>query len=289
MAQLSVLSYPPQYVEQLPSIENFLTHMEGKGRLPKHHNSLQEEPATSSTNNKSQRPPAEVELAIARYKLYDRKTKKRTNQPASTSYKAKLCDCYAMYCKYYKIEWEKPIYTPEPQALQPPTREKAAMLVSAAKGELSMKIDIIRQTGYRPIEIQGEKGLRAKDFHPDQNTLTNRNTKKCNARPALPTTAELATRLQNFIRENHLQNEYILFKGNARRFGEHYRRFRNTLAEKLQDQTIKTKRLYDLRHFYCTEQLRRSARALNGFQFFWFCGKVIAGPESDYLNVWLEE
>jgi integrase len=157
-----------------------------------------------------------------------------------------------MYCKYYKIEWEKPIYTPEPAAIQPPTREKAAMLISAARSELSIKIDIIRQTGYRPIEIQGEKGLRAKDFHPDQNTLTNRNTKKCNARPALPITPELATRIQNHIRENHLQNEDLLFKGNAKRFGEHYRRFRNNLAEKLQDQTIKTIRLYDLRHFYCT-------------------------------------
>jgi Holliday junction resolvase RusA-like endonuclease len=181
MAQLSVLSYPPQYVEQLPSIENFLTHLEGKGRLPNtitaYEKNLQLLAQTTNLKN-----PVEVELAIARYKLFDSKTKKRTNRPASTSYKAKLCDCYAMYRKYYKIEWEKPIYTPEPAAIQPPTREKAAMLVSAARGELSIKIDIIRQTGYRPIEIQGEKGLRAKDFHPDQNTLTNRNTKKCNAR-----------------------------------------------------------------------------------------------------------
>ena len=132
------------------------------------------------------------------------------------------------------------------------------MLVSAAKGTLSMKIDIIRQTGLRPIEIQGEKGLQAKDIHPDQNTVTARVTKGCNQRPPLPISPELTARLQAYKREKNLKPYDLLFEGDARRFGEHYRRFRNRLAKKLNDQTIQTIRLYDLRHYYCTEKLRKT-------------------------------
>jgi integrase len=142
-----------------------------------------------------------------------------------------------------------------------PTNEKISMLIAAAHRELSLKLDIIAQTRLRPIEIQGEKGLQVKDIHTDQKTVTNRSTKKCNARPPLPITAELVTRLQTYITNNSLENDDILFTGDTRRFGEHYRRFRNNLANKLYEPTIKTIRLYDLRHAYCTKLLRRLQNA----------------------------
>jgi site-specific recombinase XerD len=72
---------------------------------------------------------------------------------------------------------------------------------------------------------------------------------------------ELTTRLRTHITENNLKDDDLLFTGDARRFGEHFRRFRNRLANKLKDPTIKTIRLYDLRHYYCTKQLRRTQNA----------------------------
>jgi len=54
--------------------------------------------------------PQDIELVIARYKLLDHKTWEATNQPASNTYKRKHCDAYSYYCKYYKIQWEKPEY-----------------------------------------------------------------------------------------------------------------------------------------------------------------------------------
>jgi integrase len=153
--------------------------------------------------------------------------------------------------------WEKPIYTPEPTTIQPPTKEKVAVLVSSARGSLSIKIDIISQTGLRPIEIQGEKGLRANNIHTDTKTITARITKGCNPRPPLPITEQLNTRLRDYITKHNLRPDDILFTGSERRFGETFRRYRNRLAEKLNDPTIKTIRLYDLRHYYCTNQLRR--------------------------------
>jgi integrase len=166
-----------------------------------------------------------------------------------------------MYCRFYKIEWEKPIYTPEPTTIQPPTQEKILMLISSARLELSIKLDISAQTGLRSIEIQGEKGLNAKDIHPDQNTITARITKGCNQRPPLPITKELTTRLQTYIMENNIQPEDLLFKGRAKNYCNDYRKFRNRLADKLKDPTIRTIRLYDLRHAYATRHLRRTQNA----------------------------
>ena len=200
------------------------------------------------------RTPQDVEIAIARYK-------KKDGKPAANAYKTKLCDAYGHYCKHFKIEWEKPTYTDEPKSIQPPTQERCSMLIAAAHGEMSIKINISTQTGMRPCEVQGEKGLQAKDVHPDQKTITPRSRKGCNARPPIPITQELCTQLQTYITEHQLKPDDTLFAGNTRRYGEHYRRFRNNLAEKLKDPTIATIRLYDLRHYYCTKQLRRTQNA----------------------------
>ncbi len=74
-------------------------------------------------------------------------------------------------------------------------------------------------------------------------------------------TNELNARLQKYILENNLGAEDILFKGDAKRYGETYRRFRNRLAIKLKDPAIKSIRLYDLRHYYVTKQLKKIQNA----------------------------
>jgi site-specific recombinase XerD len=135
------------------------------------------------------------------------------------------------------------------------------MLISSARLELSIKLDISAQTGLRPVEIQGDKGLQAKNIHPDQNTITARITKGCNARPPLPIPKELTARLLDYITKHNIKPDEILFAGKARNYGKDYRVFRNRLAKKLQDPTIHTIRLYDLRHAYATKQLRRTQNA----------------------------
>ena len=72
---------------------------------------------------------------------------------------------------------------------------------------------------------------------------------------------ELTAKLKTYITKHNLQADDYLFKGNERRYGEHYRRMRNRLAEKLKDPTIKGIRLYDLRHYYVTKQLKKIQNA----------------------------
>jgi hypothetical protein len=195
-----------------------------------------------------------VELTIAR-------AKKKNGQPITNNYKSKLCDCYQHYCKFLKILWEKPIYTPDERGIQPPTDEQVRMLISAAKDPLGIKIQISAETGLRPIEIQGEKGLKVRDIHTDQQTITAINTKNCNARPPMKITPELNARLQAYITKHNLQPNDLLFTGYDRQYGKQFRRFRNKLAIKLEHPAIRTIRLYDLRHYYVTKQLRRTQNA----------------------------
>jgi len=254
VTSLSVLSYSPTIPDtlqkEIPSIQTLLLYLEGKGRKPATLDAVSKG-LKALAMRADLRNTIAVELAIDRYT-------KKNGRAITNNYKSKLCDCYQHYCKFYKIVWEKPIYTPEPTSIQPPTQEKCLALITAAKGDLSIKIDLSVQTGLRPCEIQGEFGLQVKDVHPDTRTVTARIHKGCNARPPLPVTPELIARLQAYIMRRNLKIEDLLFTGTNKRYGEAFRRFRNNLAKKLNDPTIKTIRLYDLRHAYCTKQLRRT-------------------------------
>ena len=76
-------------------------------------------------------------------------------------------------------------------------------------------------------------------------------------RPAIKISEELTARLQDYINRRKLKNEDLLFEGLAKSYGESYRRFRNRLAKKLNDPSIATIRLYDLRHAWITKTLMR--------------------------------
>jgi len=264
-ASLSVLSYTPKQLRQqhvvnidtktLLKIEEVKLYLEGKGRSERTRDKFEKD-MKQLAQRANLDVPQDVELAIARYKLLDKKTFQPTNQPATNAYKQKLCSVYHHYCKYYKIPWQLPRYTPEPASIQPPNTEKCLLLVATARAELSLKIDISVQTGLRPIEVQGYKGLKVKDIHFDECTITSRNTKGCNPRPPIHITQRLLMKLGTYITEHNLQINDLLFKGDGQRYSEHFRRFKCRLAKKLNDPSIKAIRLYDLRHAYVTKQLR---------------------------------
>ena len=193
----------------------------------------------------------DVELAISTYK-------KKNKQPATNAYKQKLVATYTVYCKHFNIKWEeRPKYTREERSIQPPSDARIDQFVASAQRDLSLKIQISQQTGLRPIEIVGEKGLRARDIHTDQKTITARSVKGCNARPPIGISEELTARLQAHITKNNLKPDDILFTGTSHTYSEHFMRFRTRLARKLNDPQIHSIRLYDIRHAYITKQLRR--------------------------------
>jgi integrase len=166
----------------------------------------------------------------------------------SNGYKRNLCIAYNKYCKYYKIEWNMPLYKPEAKAIKIPTKEKVEMLIASAHKPLSIKLQISMETGLRPIELMN---LKAKDVDLDRRLLYP-TTAKNGSSKILKISTNLKEVLQEHIGTHKLNPNDKLFKGNADDYGKHYRVMRNNLAEKLHDPTIKNIRLYDLRHYYAT-------------------------------------
>lgn len=250
-------------IETLLKIQKVIDYMQRKGRTQ---NTLKgiEKHLKQIAKKANLENPLEVETAIAKYTLIDPTTRQPTKKPVSNCYKDKLVHVYSNYLKVHKLHWtdnERPVYTVEPRSVQPPTQEQCEMLISHAKGALSLKIHISMQTGLRPIEVVGEKGLRVKDIHFEQKTITPLSTKGCNARPPLTMTEELCARIKTYIQEKKLDSNDPLFNMTSKAYSATYRRSKNRLAKKMQDPTLKSIRLYDLRHYYVTKQLRKCQNA----------------------------
>ncbi|MGA3290677.1 MAG: site-specific integrase [Candidatus Bathyarchaeia archaeon] len=172
----------------------------------------------------------------------------------SNTTKRFYCTVYTNYCKLFKIIWEKPTYTIEPKGIQPPTNEKIQILIASTRSiKLQLEIDTMAQTGLRPIEIAGQKGLTPNCIHPDQNTITATSTKGCNPRPPMKITNQLMTKIQTYITINKINPNTPIFTG--ANFSQQFIKYKKRLAKRLNDPSIATIRLYDLRHAYITKQL----------------------------------
>ena len=181
--------------------------------------------------------PQEVLLYISRHKC-------------SNSMKEGLCYAYRRYCKYYKMQAKIPYYKPDPKPIHVPTKEKLLIFISNASKTLSTKLTVSLETGVRPIELQN---LKVKDVDVEQKRIYP-TTAKHGASRTLKISSKLATILQEHIIRKDLKPNDQLFTGTAKQYGKNFRHLRNRLAKKLKDPSLKTIRLYDFRHYFCTKK-----------------------------------
>jgi integrase len=183
--------------------------------------------------------PEAVKLLIAELKTSD-------------GYKRNLCIAYNKFCKFYSIPWNMPRYQEEAKNIALPTREKIQMLIANAGNLLSMKLQLSMETGLRPVELTR---LKVRDIDLDHKTVNPTTAKRGNPR-TIPMSQSLTLKLQEHLTKKNLAPNDLLFKGeDPEHYGKHYRIMRNKLAEKLKDPTIRAIRLYDLRHYFCTNEL----------------------------------
>jgi integrase len=97
----------------------------------------------------------------------------------SDGYKRNLCIAYNKYCKFYKIEWQMPLYLQEAKNIKLPTKEKLLMLIAKTKMPLSIKLRLSMETGLRPVELCR---LRVTDLDLDHRTVNPITAKKGNPR-----------------------------------------------------------------------------------------------------------
>jgi integrase len=192
------------------------------------------------TKNTDINDPNKVEKFIAT---------KQTN-----SYKDHLCTAYARYCQFHKINWEMPIYNPEEKMPQLPTTEQVNKLIIGAGKTLSLKLRLSMETGLRPCELME---LKVKNIDT-VTKLVYPTTHKNGSPRVLKISENLAQAIQKYAIKKDLQPEQRLFKGNtdpvkgAKKYGQTYREMRKTLAKKLNDPSLTTIKLYDLRHYFLT-------------------------------------
>jgi len=182
--------------------------------------------------------PEAVKLFIAKLKAKD-------------GYKKALCLAYNKYCKYFKLEWQMPIYLQEEQNIALPTKEKLLMLIANASAKLSIKLSISMETGLRPVELCR---LKVKDIDIDHKTVNPLTAKRGNAR-TLPISTQLTNNILTYTIKHNLKSQDTLFNLTAENYSKAYRQMRNNLAKKLNEPTIHSIRLYDFRHYFCTKKL----------------------------------
>jgi len=170
------------------------------------------------------------------------------NKNVSNGYKKNLCLAYDKYCQYYQIQWEIPKYKPQAKMVQIPTKAKLEALIARAGLKLGIKLRISKETGLRPIELCN---LLVKNVDMDKKTIYP-TTAKNGAGRILKISSNLTTAIENHIKRNELKSSDNLFNATAEEYGKYYRQMRNNLAKKLNDETLKTIRLYDFRHFFAT-------------------------------------
>jgi integrase len=171
------------------------------------------------------------------------------NLPTANSYKRNLCFAYKLYCDYYKIAWEKPIYYQEPKAIRIPTTEQLNMLIANSGKIMTAKLTLSKETGLRPIELCN---LKVKDIDLEQK-IVYPTTAKHGASRTLKISNSLREILRTYIDKRKLNPTDKLFKGNSENYGKHYRLHRNQLAERLHKPELKNIRLYDFRHYFATQ------------------------------------
>jgi integrase len=141
-----------------------------------------------------------------------------------------------------------PKYYVRSRQIKIPTKEKVETLINSAKSPLCLKLRISAETGLRPIQIHS---LRLKDINIETKQLYPE-TAKHGLAVISKITANTAEQLTEYINKKQLKPEEKLFPESPQEYSKHFREYRNRLADKLKDQTLRTIRLYDLRHYFAT-------------------------------------
>jgi len=168
----------------------------------------------------------------------------------SASYKDTLVKAYKHYADFYGIHFMKPKFKSERKLPRIPTREAIMNVVSASSKKYSVIFKILMETGVMPFELAS---VSKRDIDLDRGTLSVRGFKGHNSR-IFKLKSETIACLREYLYRVH---DYKPFP-DAEWMGSVWRRVRNKTAEKLKEPSIRSIRLYDLRHFYATALYHKS-------------------------------
>jgi integrase len=177
--------------------------------------------------------PQEVKMAIA-------------NMTTSNGDKDNYVKCYQRLCTTHEIQWKRPHYKVTRRIPTIPTKENIMKIVANAR-KFSTIFKTLMETGLMPYELSK---VEQRDVDLERGILNARGYKGHTSRAfklTMETTAMLKayfTKYGKFPTSEYMQDAWAKTK--------------NKIAQKLQDPTLKTIRLYDLRHYYATMLYNRT-------------------------------
>lgn len=186
--------------------------------------------------------PEEVKAVIA---TLDRKN----------GYKRQLCYSYNNYVKIHGLIWNKPVYYATSKLPKIPQERQIDSIIANASKKLATAIAISRDTGLRPIELMN---VRLRDVDLSKGAIYPETAKHGSPR-VLKLKKSTLNMLNKYLTQRHVENNDNLFgTWTSETYSKLFRHARNKTAEKLADPSIKTVRLYDLRHFFATMTYHRT-------------------------------
>jgi len=164
-------------------------------------------------------------------------------------YKKQLCYSYNVYVKVHGLTWTKPNYFVASKMPKIPLEAKIDLIVADASKRLRTAILMSKDTGLRPIELMR---LRLRDVDLSKGAVYPETAKHGSPRVLKLKSATLNV-LNKYLASIHIEpNDKIFGCWNSDIYGRKFRTTRNRVAWKMSDASIKTIRLYDLRHFFAT-------------------------------------
>lgn len=150
--------------------------------------------------------------------------------------------------------WNQPFYERYSKQPKIPTEEKLDMLISKAVPKMALFLTMEKDLGTRPIELTW---LKVNDVNLQNGIASITDAKHTVGRNGKlkPRTLDM---LKQYINKKHLNANDRLFPTTSENIAEQFRRIRNGLAQKLQDPTFKTIRLYDIRHWKATTEYHKT-------------------------------
>jgi integrase len=181
------------------------------------------------------------------------------NKDCSNAFKETLVETYDFIMKSLNQKWEKPFYERYDKLPKIPTEEKVNMLIAKAKPRMALILSMAKDLGTRPIELTW---LKIQDIDLERGIVNITSAKYCVGR-ALKLKTNTLEMLKAYITKHKINLNDRLFPTESKNISTCYRRLRNNLADKLQDATFKTIRLYDFRHFKASMEYHKTKDLLH--------------------------
>jgi len=166
------------------------------------------------------------------------------NMKGANSYKEVFVKSYNYYAKLNNLAWNRPRFRSERKLPRIPAKEAILSVVSASSRKYAAIFKLLMETGVMPFELAN---VSLRDIDLDRGILAVQGFKGHASRSFKLKDATLAT-LKQYVAEHRCEKPFP----DADWMGSVWRRVRNKVAEKLKEPSLKSIRLYDLRHYYAT-------------------------------------